>query len=77
MFAYYAFKSLIGKFPDALKSPRIEVQWGVDPDLGLPYLSAAEGTFERGHGVYAATLEEAAKVEIGQRHDTLQQSRKR
>ena len=59
MFAYLAFKALTGRYPDALQSAQQETPWKFDSTLGLPYLKAAEGTFNKGHGVYAATVKEA------------------
>ena len=59
MFACLAFKVLRGRYPDALFSPTKGTPWEVDPKLRLPVLKAKKGTFEAGHGVYAATVEEA------------------
>ena len=59
MLAYLAFKALMGRYPDALFSEYKNTPWKVDPELRLPVLEAAKGTFEAGHGVYAATVEVA------------------
>ena len=61
MFACLAFKVLRGRYPDALFSPTKGTPWEVDPKLRLPVLKAKKGTFEAGHGVYAATVEEAQR----------------
>ena len=61
VFAYFAFKALTGRYPNALSSARQKTPWETDPALGLPYLKAEEGTFGAGHGVYAATVEEAQR----------------
>jgi len=61
MFAYFAFKALKGRYPDALRSAQRGTLWEIHPAIGLPCLKAAEETFEDGHGVYAATIEEAQR----------------
>jgi len=61
MLAYLAFKALAGRYPDALKSAQQNTRWKLDATLGLPCLEAEEGTFEEGHGVYAATVNEARR----------------
>jgi len=60
-FAYLAFKALAGRYPDALKSAQQNTRWKLDATLGLPCLKAAKRTFRDGHGVYAATVEEAQR----------------
>ena len=61
MFAYFAFKALKGRYPDALRSAYKKTRWEVDPSLDLPCLKAAKGTFKKGYGVYAATVAEAQR----------------
>jgi len=59
MLAYLAFKALTGSYPYKLKSPVEEIPWEFNRKLQLPVLEATKGTFDAGHGVYAATVEEA------------------
>jgi len=59
MLAYYAFKALRGRYPDALCSVQKCTPWALDPSLALPYLIAGKGKLDRGHGVYAAAIDEA------------------
>ena len=61
MFAYLAFKALTGRYPNALKSAQQGTLWEIDPALSLPYLKATEETFKKGHGMYAATVDEAKR----------------
>ena len=68
MFAYLAFKALAGHYPDKLKSPARKTPWKFDSTLGLPCLKATKRTFQEGHGVYAATVEEAREYTAGGYH---------